>query len=388
MRRLLFAHDHYFLRLPDGRIFSPGRLPYRAWGRYLEVFDEVVVCARVKDVETVEGLVESGGPKVTFMFLPNLSNLSSLIDGKRATAKKIVLRELVNVTAVAVRLPSEIGLMVANAAARDGKPIAAEMVGSAWAMLSHGIKGKLYALLLHWRLKKAVLLARSVIYVTNEALQKEYPAGGKDWAAASNVEIPESEPQTLARRMERISRGQGTFVIGTIGALGSSLKGLGVLLKAVARVHGDLGDFVIQVVGDGKPEHWKKKARNLGIEKFVHFVGVLPPGQAILGWLDSVDLYVHPSFREGLPRALIEAMSRACPALASNAGGTSELLSFHCLHRPGQYMELAEQLLNRRYDLMWQRQVGTRNFEFSKRFSPTIVQEARRVFWRRFAETC
>ena len=40
-----------------------------------------------------------------------------------------------------------------------------------------------------------------------------------------------------------------------------------------------------------------------------------------------MDIYIQPSLQEGLPRALLEAMSRACPSIGSNAGGIEELLN-------------------------------------------------------------
>ena len=43
--------------------------------------------------------------------------------------------------------------------------------------------------------------------------------------------------------------------------------------------------------------------------------------------LSKIDIYVHPSLQEGLPRAVIEAMSMACPIVASNTAGTPELIS-------------------------------------------------------------
>jgi glycosyltransferase involved in cell wall biosynthesis len=42
--------------------------------------------------------------------------------------------------------------------------------------------------------------------------------------------------------------------------------------------------------------------------------------------LDQADLFVLPSYQEGLPRAMIEGMARALPCIGSTAGGIPELL--------------------------------------------------------------
>lgn len=51
--------------------------------------------------------------------------------------------------------------------------------------------------------------------------------------------------------------------------------------------------------------------------------------------LDTCDIYVQPSLQEGLPRALIEAMSRGCPCIGARTAGIPELLPEECLTSRG-----------------------------------------------------
>src|SRR5688500_237435 len=44
--RVLFVHDHVFSVSPDGNVWTPGRLPYSVWQRYLDAFSELRVLAR------------------------------------------------------------------------------------------------------------------------------------------------------------------------------------------------------------------------------------------------------------------------------------------------------------------------------------------------------
>ena len=55
---------------------------------------------------------------------------------------------------------------------------------------------------------------------------------------------------------------------------------------------------------------WMQEAKKMNVSNFIQFDGTLPSGQKVYDWLDEVDIYLQPSFQEGLPRALIEAMSR------------------------------------------------------------------------------
>lgn len=45
----------------------------------------------------------------------------------------------------------------------------------------------------------------------------------------------------------------------------------------------------------------------------------------VFSWFDDLDIYIHPSKQEGLCRAIIEAMSRACPIIAADAGGHEQI---------------------------------------------------------------
>jgi glycosyltransferase involved in cell wall biosynthesis len=116
----------------------------------------------------------------------------------------------------------------------------------------------------------------------------------------------------------------------------------------------------------------------------VHFDGVLPAGDAVNAWLDELDLYVQPSFQEGLPRGTLEAMSRGCPALASTAGGLPELLEPGSLHRPGDAERLGALIVRAASDRDWQLAQAERNFDVARRYSKPELDRVRSEFWGGF----
>ena len=68
----LIAVDAQLLQTKDGRVWTKTLYGYEFWKRYLDVFEEIHVVSRMKEVDenSVSGYLESSGPKVSFKPLP------------------------------------------------------------------------------------------------------------------------------------------------------------------------------------------------------------------------------------------------------------------------------------------------------------------------------
>ncbi len=82
--------------------------------------------------------------------------------------------------------------------------------------------------------------------------------------------------------------------------------------------------------------------------------------------------YIQPSKQEGLPRALIEAMNKACPALGARTAGIPELLSEECIFKPGSVSQIVE--IIKLIDQQWLIREAGMNFEASKDYLKPILQ--------------
>lgn len=86
------------------------------------------------------------------------------------------------------------------------------------------------------------------------------------------------------------------------------------------------------VCGTGAMEQQlRKKAEELGVEKQVIFAGYVKDVPDVL---DECDCFVFPSFQEGLPVAVMEAMAVGLPVIASDIRGVRELV----IHAKGGYL--------------------------------------------------
>jgi glycosyltransferase involved in cell wall biosynthesis len=113
-------------------------------------------------------------------------------------------------------------------------------------------------------------------------------------------------------------------VICTVGRL-SAEKGHNVLLDALARLRATGSDAVVELIGDG--EHRaaiEEHARRLGVLDVVRFLGELPPDE-VARHLAAADVFCLPSFAEGLPVSIMEAMAVGTPVVTTYVSGIPEL---------------------------------------------------------------
>lgn len=117
----------------------------------------------------------------------------------------------------------------------------------------------------------------------------------------------------------------GTTRFVCVGRL-SPEKGQAGLLEAFARVASDHHDVELALVGDGPDlELLKRRANTLGIAAQVTFAGRLSEKDA-LDEIAHSDVLVLPSFMEGLPIVLMEAMAIGTPVIATRVAGIPELV--------------------------------------------------------------
>jgi glycosyltransferase involved in cell wall biosynthesis len=387
--KVLWAHDHTFYFNDSGKFFSSGKLPYAVWERYLSVFDEITVASRAKKIPSeteIQNKSLSSGKNVDFVVLPSLSNPVNKLT-KKGYIERVLTESIQKADAVIARLPSEIGSVAIEIAQKLNKPFAIEMVACAWdALWNYGnVQGKAYALFATLKTKSQVKDAPFAIYVTKEFLQNRYPNTKGHTEGCSDVEIPETCSTVLDKRLSKIEAGAKPVVLGLIGNLNGKTKGIATALEALANVKSKLPPFQFRILGGGEIGPWKALAAKLGLQDHVYFDGVLQSGDAVFGWLDQVDVYLQPSFQEGLPRATVEAMSRGCPVIGSTAGGIPELIDKRYLHKPGNEKHLARLLEENINNKPWLIEQAKANFLKAGDFTKIHLDQNRQEFWEKFS---
>jgi glycosyltransferase involved in cell wall biosynthesis len=113
------------------------------------------------------------------------------------------------------------------------------------------------------------------------------------------------------------------FVIGTVARLAEH-KGHDDILDALGAELRARPDWKLLWVGDGWwRERLLRRAGQLGLAGQIITTGLVPPGN-VPKMIRAMDLLVHPSYREGLPRTVPQALLAGVPVVAYDADGTRE----------------------------------------------------------------
>ena len=112
------------------------------------------------------------------------------------------------------------------------------------------------------------------------------------------------------------------FVIGSVGSL-REVKNPGFLIRAFAEFYRHANKSFLLIVGDGPlRSELEALGRELGVSRRILFRGRQTNVRDHIG---AMDLFVQPSFKEGSPTAVLEALACGVPAIAARSSGCVEL---------------------------------------------------------------
>lgn len=114
------------------------------------------------------------------------------------------------------------------------------------------------------------------------------------------------------------------LVFGTAARL-DPVKDLSTLIDAFAKVRWELNGARLLILGDGpERDELVRRARTQRVSESVLFAGYRADVRALL---PGCDVYVNSSVSEGISLTILEAMAAELPVIATNVGGTPEVVS-------------------------------------------------------------
>lgn len=198
------------------------------------------------------------------------------------------------------------------------------------------------------------------------------PGVGIEFKNNYDKSIRESKRESLGIKNDSV-------VMVSVGELNKN-KNHQVIIKSLALLDNNNSEYII--CGEGKElVNLKRLVNKLELKHKVHFLGFR---KDVLEILQASDIFIFPSYREGLPRSVMEAMSVGLPAIVSNIRGNIDLIDnnkggFIINHMNEIEFAKKIKLLIKNPDLI--KQFGDYNRERVKEFSlDSVLLELEKVY--------
>ena len=192
-----------------------------------------------------------------------------------------------------------------------------------------------------WKRKIRYLLEKSdaVICLSESwktALMKIAPAG-KITVIKNAISLP-----FLSDRQKKENKSINIVFLGLIG----ERKGIFDLIKVLSRLIAEECNIHLTVGGNGDIKRLINEIEKNGLKNNVTYAGWIV-GNDKDELMRNTDIFVLPSYGEGMPMTILEAMSYAIPVIATNVGGIPELIkdgeTGHLIE-PGNLDQLLEKM--------------------------------------------
>ncbi len=303
--------------------------------------------AQENTVLSVRGQVEAGHD-VTLAFGPIYGPEGSLLDQARATGARLVelpamrravhpwrdwvcqrqCRRLIREVQpdVVHTHSSKAGVVGRKAAWALGVPAVVHTLhGLAYHPYQAGWKNRLYIA----AEKRAVDRCHKIVCVadamTRQALDAGIGTAEKYTTVYSGMEVePYTQgPDDRAATRAELGIAEGDLVVGTVARL-AELKGHDDIMDGLPQLVAAHPELKLLWVGDGwwRARHEKRLAA-MGMRDRVIMTGLVPP-ERVAVLMRAMDVLVHPSYREGLPRTVPQALLSGVPVVAYDCDGAGE----------------------------------------------------------------
>lgn len=182
--------------------------------------------------------------------------------------------------------------------------------------------------------------------ITNDVIKYDKIDPSKILVIPNGVDTVKFAPREKSEKIcKDLSIKEKDKIIGFVGRLVPA-KGIEYLIEAASYLKKQYENLKVIITGDGYLlDGLRQKAEELGINDIIVFTG---KRRDIPDILSCINIFVMPSIAEGLPNSLLEAMAMGKPVIATEAGGTPEIIKNEfngLLVPPGNSKGIAEAIM-------------------------------------------
>jgi glycosyltransferase involved in cell wall biosynthesis len=178
-----------------------------------------------------------------------------------------------------------------------------------------------------WFVRKVVGLCFGVVVLSNEWKKLQEVAPGCRIYYLPNAINVLNYVDVGREKIESKSESPCLHVL-YLGHLGKAKGSFDLICAArtiLSQVQGVVFDLVGQEHGIGEMKQLNTQVADAGLEQFIHIRAAVT-GVEKINLFRSADIFVYPSYHEGMPMAVIEAMACGLPIIATQVGGLLDLV--------------------------------------------------------------
>jgi teichuronic acid biosynthesis glycosyltransferase TuaC len=214
------------------------------------------------------------------------------------------------------------------AAVRLGRAVGVPSVLTAIGSDLNRMSGRVVAELTQWTLRHATFVTTVSHHLCATALRLGAPAG-RTRAILNGCDTSVFHPSDHPAARAQLGLDQDAEIIVYVGRL-DLRKGLAELVEAISQLRATRPNVRCYLVGDGpaRPALLEAIARHRASDA-VTLIPACPSSQVAV-WMAAADLVTLPSYNEGCPNVVIEALASGRPVVATRVGGIPELMDETC----------------------------------------------------------
>ncbi len=322
----------------NGTYYSPSIYDDNFFKRFTDVYSETYFCAKVNKSYNFDKnkFIKIESKKITIVELPWYRGIKGFF--KNYYKMKSIIKKQMNKVDLAIlrviQLESIVAFQVSN-----NIPFLIEIVNNP----KENFKG-IKKIVTTFYIKKMIKKSIGVSYITRSVLQDLYPAKNKITASYLTNDIDEEllfSPKTFSKIEYPFK------LVHVSNNIEDNSKGHMTVLKTIKFLNDKGYDVSCTFIGDGsKVDFFRNMAEDFGIIDKIVFSGRISDKKDMIFELRKHDLFIFPSYSEGLGRVNLEAQLSGLPILSSRVGGIIELLNSDYLFEPNDYVSYSEKIIN------------------------------------------
>lgn len=368
----------------SGEYYTPIVYGYSYFERYLSVFPCLRLIAHVESAsdEKTKSMLRVDGPGIEVYEVPFPHGKLDYIKKYYSIARRLK-HSVEGCEAAILRIPDQLAFQLFPILKKNNIPVGVEVTSNSWDLFERGsIKSffrPILRVLWDYQQKAVCKKADATSYVTKTAIQKRYPPSNRKNTFStdySSVDTGFCKPIKRDYGLKPLNSLSCLHISGGIAGKGKGHKELiesAVLLKAKGIT------LDINLVGNGTLDTDIEETINknaIKVTKFGHL-----NHEEIASLMNETDLFVFPSYREGLPRVVIEAMANGMPCVGTNISGIAELLDKDVLVPLKDSDALAKKIESLAKNPIQLTLQSERNIKAAAVYSPSVLKAKRIAFY-------